>query len=348
MKRNKEELKQDALEQKYINAARKAKRKCFYPVCPNYAINSHILQENGILNQIAINGKFMEYARATPFRRDGFVSTGVNASDMFTFNGFCSTHDASIFNEVENCQSDFVEPRHQLLFAYRGLLNELFKTQVVTDYFNKVFQDKNISYQRKEGYKKTRAKRLLALKETQYYKMLIEKELFDGVTNSNFKFYRFELPKIEIATSTIYGRAFHKTLDYDETFNLNPFSDEYIPVFKPVFINLIPREKSLLIVLGYVITTDAIESIPTNKISSLRENEILKLLSRILIKIETWGMSQSLHDKLKSQGKLAQYFMIRDKWISTSFNHPHPFDVPDDFNLFKIQPSEILGKSLII
>jgi hypothetical protein len=354
--RNNYELKQDAIELKLINKARKAQRKCFYPECPNYAINSHILQENGILNQIAENGKFMEYSRNTPFNPADFRLTGINASEMFTFKGFCSTHDTSIFNEVENGMCNFVEHRHQLLFAYRGLLNDLFKAQVVTDYFNYVFQDKNISFQRKEMFKLNRAFRLRAVKETQYYKMLLEKELFNSSTKTNFIFHRFELPRIEIATSTIYASGVHEIFDYDEISSIDPTSDKYTPMSKPLFINLIPRNDSLVIIIGHPITTDSIESIPINNIAGLSENGILKLLSHILIKIETWGMSPTFHNKLKTQGKLDQYFAIRNEWLLNRHQLvPLPLPknyvpinyIPEEFNLFRIQPSEFLGRQII-
>ncbi len=194
-------------------------------------------------------------------------------------------------------------------------MNDLFKAEVVTDYFNRVFLDKNISYQRKEFYKITRARRLLAKKDLQHYKMLIEKELWADTRTSNFKFYRFELPKIEIATSAIYGGAFYRTLDYNEIFNLKPLSGEYIPVSKPIFINLIPRENSLLMILGHAIAVDSIESIPVSKIPTLHQTEVFKLLSRILAKIETWGMSKALHSKWKSEGKMDQFFTFRHKMV---------------------------------
>ncbi len=343
MKSNTNERKQDALELKHKKAARQATRLCYYPQCTNKAIKSHILQENGILNQIADNGKFIEYAPETPFRQDGFYPAGVNASNMFTFNGFCSEHDNSIFKEIENGKTDFLKQHEQLLFAYRGLVNDLFKAEVVTDYFNKVFLDKNISDKRKEFYKVTRARRLFSKKDLQHYKMLIEKELWNGIATSNFTFYRFELPRIEIATSTIYGGAFYRTLDYNKISKLNPLSNEYIPVSKPIFINLIPRDNSLLMVLGHVISLTSIESIPVSKIPYLQQNEVLKLLSKILAKTETWGMSKALYDKWKLQGKIKKYFDFRHKWLAGSIQIIPPsgfinfniFSNPNDFNLFR-------------
>jgi len=88
-------------------------------------------------------------------------------------------------------------------------------------------------------------------------------------------------------------------------------------------------------ILGHIIALDSIESIPVSRIPTLHQTEVLELLSRILTKIETWGMSKALHDKWNLEGKMNQFFTFRHKWLSTSFNNPNTFDIPNNFNLFE-------------
>ncbi|MGI4742177.1 MAG: hypothetical protein ACRYG7_44030 [Janthinobacterium lividum] len=100
---------------------------CHYPGCTHKAIGSHVLQENGVLDQIAEERHIIEYAPTALFNPEGFNRVGLGASNMMIFRGFCGSngnnHDESVFREIEGGACDFVKYRQQLLSSYRGLCN---------------------------------------------------------------------------------------------------------------------------------------------------------------------------------------------------------------------------------
>ena len=345
-------MKMDELELKYIRSLRKARKRCLYPNCEENAISSHLLQKNGVLSKIAVAGKFIEYAPATPYKRDQFSLTGLTKNLMFTFKGFCSEHDNKIFYEIEIERCDFTELRNQILTSYRALSNDVWATGLVNNYFDKLLSDRNFSSESKSYYWKEKVRNLLRFKDLNHFKFLMEKELFvspKNLTDSIFRFHRFELPNVQIATATAFGPAFYKDLNYKRIDSLDPFLESYVPVSKPVFFNLIPQENSTIFLIGYLKSNDLTNIIPVDKIDQFSENEILRLISQCLIKTETWGMSQAFFEKLKKSGKINQYHQIRDKWLANSIefsnriisNNNH---IPSNFNLFRIEGCEVLGK----
>lgn len=337
------EKQQDALELKLINAFILQNRTCLFPGCTKSAINSHILQENGILNLIATEGRFMQQRRGTPFRPVEFHPAGVNTNEMFTFKGFCNAHDTSIFKEIESEMLDFENYKHQLLFSYRGLLNDLFKTQVLKDYFNKVIHHEDIADWRKEKFAYHRAKNLLRWKDLQHFKYLIETEVWCNAKTNRFRFYLFRLPFLEIATSTIYGSAFFPAsmdLSYHSISKLNPISEEYRPVSNPIFINLIPQPDCFMFLLCHMTSLNVIEHIHVDEIAKFNHRQVYYLLSRILTRIETWGLSFKLFNDWKATGKIEQLMLVRNNWIQNRYqfvpsqNVVRNDDIPATFTLF--------------
>ena len=122
-------------EMKLMEKVRNAQRICNHPACDKPAINSHILQENGILNRIADDKKtFMEYTPWSKFRPEELYPASINTNKMFTFQGFCNHHDSAVFKEIENGSLIFSFYKHNLLFSYRGLLHDLYRALISRDF----------------------------------------------------------------------------------------------------------------------------------------------------------------------------------------------------------------------
>ncbi len=323
-----EEKRYSQIELKIVDKVLKSDRICYFPGCSENATKSHILQENGVLNFIADKKKlFMEQSQPTPFRPLDFYAASINTSKMLTFKGFCNTHDCELFKEIENGQIDFHKHKHQLLFSYRGLLNDLYGAQVTKDVCNKALHDNRLVnnklfINKKQIYEYERNRKQVKINDLLYYKMMFEKEINLERFVSNFKFYTFRLPKIDIATSTIYGGATilwvnsYLDLDYKKLIKIDPTANYFSPVSHPVFVNLIPQENSLLLILGHVNTVQEIESIPISMLANLDTSEILNLLGYILPKINCWGVSKQLYTIWKEEGKIEKLFDVRNNWLA--------------------------------
>lgn len=126
-----------------LNALKK-RRVCFVEGCSELAIDSHILQKNGIISKIAEKGHVIECAidPFTPHYQMRFKRTGIN--NVFTFKGFCTSHDNSLFKEIEKSNYDLSNYKHQLLFAYRTSVNETRKKEVVIDCYKSIICDPSI------------------------------------------------------------------------------------------------------------------------------------------------------------------------------------------------------------
>lgn len=111
------------------NSAKKRIKECFYPGCHNEAINSHILQRQGILDQISTNSHLWTFEKDV-FEVNKFAFKRTGLKKAFSFNGFCNTHDTELFKEIESGVIDFTSYRTNLLFTLRTVYDEIYKKMV--------------------------------------------------------------------------------------------------------------------------------------------------------------------------------------------------------------------------
>lgn len=99
---------------------------CCVEGCEKYSVNSHLLQERGVLNNISENGHLINPDFNFFSNPQGyFKKIGIN--NALTFKGFCSTHDDSIFKLIEDGEPNLDEYDSQLLFLYRAVAYEFVK-----------------------------------------------------------------------------------------------------------------------------------------------------------------------------------------------------------------------------
>lgn len=113
--------------QKFKNAP----RECYEPSCKTAAINSHILQKNGVLTQIQEENHVYSLSTNQITGELAFRRIGVN--NAFSFKGFCNHHDTTIFSSIEQESFEANDYKNQLLLCYRGILNEQRKKEVLID-----------------------------------------------------------------------------------------------------------------------------------------------------------------------------------------------------------------------
>jgi hypothetical protein len=313
---------------------RKAKRgvensTCFYPGCSYKAIGSHVLQENGVLNQIAENGHIMEFAPLGLFQPSRFEPAGIGATNRLRFYGFCkegADHDGEVFASIENDKCNFLDYREQLLTSYRALCNNFYQIKYL------------ISYENKMNAKGARAKNIYAYKELEHLKDKMESELFLGPRQPGFTFHRYILPKLDLAACHIFSPAFRPLLTYEQALDLDPYSNDYQSVYPVFFINLIPRSDKLIVIIGHINGIHGVvEGLPINRLAMLSEGHVIKFISDIFVRrIDTWAMSISLYERLKFQDKISQFLKFRSDYFpyprQRSFFYPYskfgPLEMP--------------------
>lgn len=265
---------------------------CYHPFCKEKSINSHILQENGILSEIAedrhlwtiLINKFQ--SPEISFKRKGI-------SKAFSFNCFCNKHDRELFKKIETKGFDLSDYESCLLFTLRTLYNEIFRKEVNLIVYG------NLKY--KSHYRldvtDLNAKihhETLGLEDLK----LIEKEIWRDL-NSGSESYVFKnrlISKIEICLSSFYT--------YDTTAEMQNYIRKYNKEMERVshiFISCFPQYENSILLMGYHKTDDNKVKGYFNTFFKEREKRLFrKLTNLVLFNCENWVVSDKFYEeKLK-------------------------------------------------
>lgn len=103
---------------------------CAYPNCQCDAINSHLLQKNRWLTQIAENGKVLQMGDEQEQSlldgdENGNVYTLLSINKAMSLPIFCAQHDQKLFKDFEVNELDLSNNLHLLKLSYRAFCSEL-------------------------------------------------------------------------------------------------------------------------------------------------------------------------------------------------------------------------------
>lgn len=299
----------------------KQKWECMCPGCCERAINSHLLQRNGILNHIAKNGHLYEIRREDFFKwhTNGPVKIKkIGIQQALSFPLFCSKHDTEIYKPIEESVVDFDDYKSQLLFSYRAACSELFKkrsNQIRYEFLPEGCA-KNESI---EGTEK-------GIKDLLYYKYLFEDEL--KKSQGKFSFLHVSYPFIGVCASAAVS---YEPIDFDKERSV------MIAVKKKVwdgfFINVIPQKESLEVIIGYHnnhVNSDMLRYIESWKGLSFNKLQN-KLTDLFCAKIESWSMSPDVFEHM-SEGKKK---WMMDVWKTISGDFQYDIRTELEGNLFE-------------
>ena len=107
----------------------RSSKRCMCPNCTSTAINSHVFQRNGIISQIATEGRVYSFNLDSLFKLlrgqnpIQYEITGIR--EAFCFNGFCSVHDNDLFLPIEQGEVDWYNEHNQYLLEYKTICREL-------------------------------------------------------------------------------------------------------------------------------------------------------------------------------------------------------------------------------
>lgn len=319
---DKQELEFKRVYSEIFKKVKNKKWKCIQDSCDQDAINSHLLQKNGILTTIAQNGLVVEVRMADVFKWDQKAPPAIfehmHINQALSMKLFCDKHDGEIFKPVETFPINLESYKNQLLLSYRVVCAEARKKEMVIEFYTKLLSSKTLQGLLMEDRMRdfiVSCKR--GLQDLALYQQLFESELAEP--QDMFEFSVFSYPMIKV-----YGSAVYSPYESLST----PF--EEIPL-KYIFIHVVPRDEQLMIIVGFHKNYNK----PTigNYIRSwdglnMKDLE-LKLTNLFASKIENWGMSPKIHRNIKPKvrAEFVKYFS------ENTLNYLD--DQITDFNLFE-------------
>jgi len=276
---------QDRLNRLY-EKAKSQNRKCYWKGCENLAINSHILQKNGILNCIASNGHIR--VAKTDFLNPElftFKRSGINIT--YTFKGFCKEHDNNIFRPIEENEIDFEDYKSQLLFAYRTILNEKWKKEILIDWNNFQMHDKDL----KQGLdlellRKYNEQSRVALNDLAYFENIILSNLESNSEDFIFK-VRY-IKELEVCLASHY--TYETTRERQEYIKRTGKDYELLT---DIFISLFPLDGESVLIMGYLKSQQEKCADYVSNFFQIPESELLLEISHLMLgRCEEWACSE--------------------------------------------------------
>ncbi|MBX0290831.1 hypothetical protein K3G63_10300 [Hymenobacter sp. HSC-4F20] len=227
--------------EKINTKVKSASRICFEQGCNNHAINSHILQKNGILSTITTNGHLYTLKANIVEAKAKFTKTGLN--NVFTFKGFCNKHDTLLFDSIEKNELDISQYKTKVLLSYRAVLNELRKKQINIDHYNGIKDSSTL---------KELARRMpldilinnetLAEADLQRLSNLIREDIDHGT--ESFHFATYSIPKVEVCTSATFNTELRNEMI------LKRLSGRWNEPVNSLIFNVIPHGDKTVVILG--------------------------------------------------------------------------------------------------
>lgn len=308
---------------------RSAKYKCSYSSCQNLSIKSHVLQKNGILKNISSQNHLYQFADNSTFIQSekgkfGLKKIGIN--DVYTFPGFCKTHDTELFSKIETKEIDFNNRISQALFAYRAICQEIYRkisaAEVAKDIIMSPIFDESYKFIFSHYYKGI----IHGINNLNFFKKELEKEISGNITKLNFDFFEFE--KLEVCISAplnIYDKENKLTYYFDD--NLNIINEIYVTSI----INIFPyKDKSFFLIATH---EDYECSWTMNIFDKFKSESVkgqLKIISDFLSsRFEFWCISPNLKQSLSHQ-KIINLCKVWENEIH-NFNK----EINIEFNLFE-------------
>lgn len=296
---------------------------CVNGDCEENAINSHLIQQNGILRNITKDNHFIEAKLSNPHTWDAnkppITFKRIGITNALSLKIFCSKHDSELFRPIENSSQNFETYESFLLFSYRSTSAELRKKEIEIERCNRLLNS-NILKERAiaHGYND----RLLGLKlgfgDILSLKNDFEEELID--MRDRYTFCTIRYPKFEVYASTFFSAN-----DIEENVESPTHHLESI------YLHLLPLKDEFLILIGYHndYKPHGVDLYIESWKNLSRVNLEKKITTLFLMSSENWGISTELFKQIKNESKV--------KFIDTLLETMNQFGISQnaDFNLFE-------------
>ena len=262
---------------------------CCCPDCRKRAIKSHLLQQHPILESICDERNSLiqmvdNHMDPRSDNWDFYQRHNVGISDALQYKLFCKEHDNSLFKDLEkrNCIPD--SKRDCLLLAFRSACAvrhqeeqrlHIYEKKIVDSEINDAMRENSLSF-------------ILRMNA-------VVDNLWDAVNGNGDNHYLFRIismPRIEMAASDC-------MID-EKDLEAHIMDDDYNAPLNCMFINLIPHEDNLLLLLGCDSRYDKdgeyqsiILNFPTG---DLPLDYYLDTVKGILLKCNNWCCAPKLYE----------------------------------------------------
>jgi hypothetical protein len=284
---------------------------CMHPNCNSFAINSHLLQKNKIINSISENSHVIELVENDYFKiyngENNLVFKLNSLNKVMSHPLFCNSHDTKIFRDIETGSIDFFNLNTQILFSYRSLCGELWKKQRNLEFYIRMNSSKSLLFEFSKNEKNQIQDLIyshsLGIKDLTYYKNKLETK---NENSPPFIFKTFKISKLDICGSGVFSPVSEKENIYQE----DPF-----PI---VFVNIIPSSDYTFVILGKSLDYSNlwIENYFKDWESSHKAKGKELISDLIASRMESWAISPILYNLWKSK-KLKE---IENYWNQNRYN----------------------------
>ena len=298
----------------------KKNKICMVDGCEATAINSHILQRHGILDNIIENGHMIELRPNDMFKWNAddapvdFRSVGLNEAISHPL--FCNHHDTELFIDIEKGIPDLNNYRNMLLFSYRAICADEYKKRFEAEFINRQIQSQILNFDNNH-LSAVRQAFLEGARDLEQMRNLI----LDEIKGSND---RFEIVHLEYPFFPIYA-------SWPFNFETNPNKLESPEMWDGGIVHIIPLNGKLHIIFVYLkecLNEDMGKYIDNWKAAD--KTTFGKLLTDLFSqRIENFVMSPSLYRSLNIRN-IKNFF----KFLLSSYE-VYDMNRYADFNIFE-------------
>ena len=262
---------------------------CCCPACGKRAIKSHLLQQHPILKYICDekNSLLQMVDNRMDQRsdnRDFYQRHNVGISDALQYKLFCKEHDNSLYKDLEKRDSIPNSKRDCLLLAFRSACAVRHQEEQRLRIYEKMITVLEINNAMREN-SMAFILRMSAVVDNLW-------DAVNGNGDNHYLFRMISMPRIEMAASDC-------MID-EKDFEEHIMDDEYNAPLNCLFINLIPHENNLLLLLGCDSRYDKggeyqsiILNFPTG---DLPLDYYLDTVKGILLKCSNWCCAPKLYE----------------------------------------------------
>ena len=296
---------------------------CLAPECNEVAINSHLIQQNGLLSNITEKGHLVELRMRDAYKwnekEPPIIFERVGISNALSHPVFCKKHDTEIFKSIEQSNMEFDTYESFLLFSYRAVCAEIRKKQINIEQYTRIINAKTLDgILNKENLHLMVRGSELGIKDLE----ILKKELEDEIEahSDKYNFFAFTYPKFDLYASAAFSATDVHPNRKEEEFDL-----------ENIYIHILPLQNESLILVGY---HEQYKSPNTEKYcrawEGLSQQDLeIKLTNLFATNIENWGLSPMKFGNLK-EGNKRKYIQI----LTENTNY-FGVDKNYNFNLFK-------------
>lgn len=297
---------------------------CVVKDCEKNAINSHLIQQNGLLSNIAVKGHLIELkmSDANRWKKEDnpYLFKHLGIKQALSYKVFCNEHDTEIFEPIEKADKDFESYEAFLLFSYRAVCSEIRKKLMSIEQHNRIISANTLDGKiDKEAVQLVINGNELGIRDLNFLKEEFEKEIKSK--KDKYSYFTYKYPKIDIYASAVFSAT-----DLD-----SPKEDGALDL-KNIYIHILPLEEEIIIATGYhnEHSSDEIKEWCNSWGNLSQEDLEFKLTELFSRNIENWGISPSLFENLKNKNK--------KKYIEVLKENASYFGIAenkDRFNLFE-------------